>query len=166
MDCGTESSTEKEKGESSDSFKRAAVNWGVGRFLYDLKIVHLPANMKKEKSPPNWPHVVDSRGNKVWDLTKHINGMSSNNQPSDPVDEPPKSPASRAPRQQTVPSNLTISDEQFKKLNELLDVAEVDKRKFCEAYGITSVAAMPDEKYQNAVNRLNATIREKVGGGS
>jgi hypothetical protein len=92
--------------------------------------------------------------------------MSSNNQPSDPVDEPPKSPASRAPRQQTVPSNLTISDEQFKKLNELLDVAEVDKRKFCEAYGITSVAAMPDEKYQNAVNRLNATIREKVGGGS
>ena len=30
-DVGTESFTEKEKGESSDSFKRACVNWGIGR---------------------------------------------------------------------------------------------------------------------------------------
>lgn len=33
-DCGTESNAEKEKGESSDSFKRACVNWGIGRELY------------------------------------------------------------------------------------------------------------------------------------
>lgn len=33
-DCGTESYTEKEKGESSDSFKRACFNWGIGRELY------------------------------------------------------------------------------------------------------------------------------------
>lgn len=33
-DCGAESNTEKEKGEASDSFKRACVNWGVGRELY------------------------------------------------------------------------------------------------------------------------------------
>lgn len=36
-DCGSESNIEPGKGEVSDSFKRAAVNWGVGRFLYDLK---------------------------------------------------------------------------------------------------------------------------------
>jgi len=71
-DCGTESSTEKEKGESSDSFKRAGINWGVGRFLYNLKIVRLPANKKKVQG--EYPHVVDSRGNQVWDLTAHING--------------------------------------------------------------------------------------------
>lgn len=33
-DCGAESFTEKEKGEASDSFKRACVNWGIGRELY------------------------------------------------------------------------------------------------------------------------------------
>jgi hypothetical protein len=33
-DCGAESNTEKEKGESSDSFKRACFNWGIGRELY------------------------------------------------------------------------------------------------------------------------------------
>lgn len=33
-DCGTESNTEKEKGQASDAFKRACVNWGIGRELY------------------------------------------------------------------------------------------------------------------------------------
>ena len=33
-DVGTESNTEKEKGEASDSFKRACVRWGIGRELY------------------------------------------------------------------------------------------------------------------------------------
>lgn len=33
-DCGTESNTEKEKGQSSDAFKRACFNWGIGRELY------------------------------------------------------------------------------------------------------------------------------------
>ena len=33
-DAGAESFTDKEKGEASDSFKRACVNWGIGRELY------------------------------------------------------------------------------------------------------------------------------------
>lgn len=34
QDVGVESFTEKEKGQASDSFKRACVNWGIGRELY------------------------------------------------------------------------------------------------------------------------------------
>lgn len=33
-DCGTESNTDAQKGEASDSFKRACFNWGLGRELY------------------------------------------------------------------------------------------------------------------------------------
>ena len=33
-DTGTESNNEAEKGLASDSFKRACVNWGIGRCLY------------------------------------------------------------------------------------------------------------------------------------
>jgi hypothetical protein len=40
-DCGTESNVEKQKGEASDAFKRAAVMWGIGRFLYSMKIIKL-----------------------------------------------------------------------------------------------------------------------------
>lgn len=51
-DCGTESNIEKQKGESSDAFKRAAVMWGVGRFLYSQKIVKLPVKEKNGKWTP------------------------------------------------------------------------------------------------------------------
>ena len=42
-DCGTESNTEKEKGEASDSFKRACTNWGIGRELYTSPFVWIKA---------------------------------------------------------------------------------------------------------------------------
>lgn len=35
--AGSESNIEKEKGEATDAFKRAAFAWGFGRFLYDDK---------------------------------------------------------------------------------------------------------------------------------
>jgi hypothetical protein len=40
-DCGSESFTEKEKGEASDSFKRAGFNWGIGRELYDYPLIQI-----------------------------------------------------------------------------------------------------------------------------
>lgn len=45
-DCGTESNTEKEKGESSDSFKRSAVNWQIGRELYSSPTIMVEAELK------------------------------------------------------------------------------------------------------------------------
>jgi hypothetical protein len=42
-DCGVESNTEAEKGESSDSFKRACFNWGIGRELYTAPFIWIPA---------------------------------------------------------------------------------------------------------------------------
>jgi hypothetical protein len=38
---------EGEKGALSDAFKRAAVRWGVGRYLYDLKAPWVPIENKK-----------------------------------------------------------------------------------------------------------------------
>lgn len=43
-DVGTESYTEKEKGQSSDSFKRACFNWGIGRELYTAPFIWIPAD--------------------------------------------------------------------------------------------------------------------------
>lgn len=40
-DAGAESYTEKEKGQASDSFKRAGFNWGIGRELYDYPIIQI-----------------------------------------------------------------------------------------------------------------------------
>ena len=43
-DCGVESNTEAQKGEASDSFKRACFNWGIGRELYTAPFVWVPAS--------------------------------------------------------------------------------------------------------------------------
>lgn len=43
-DCGVESNTEAQKGESSDSFKRACFNWGIGRALYTAPFIWIPAD--------------------------------------------------------------------------------------------------------------------------
>ena len=41
QDVGTESNTEKEKGQASDSFKRAGFNWGIGRELYSAPFIYI-----------------------------------------------------------------------------------------------------------------------------
>lgn len=43
QDVGTESYTEKEKGQASDSFKRACFNWGIGRELYTAPFIWIKA---------------------------------------------------------------------------------------------------------------------------
>lgn len=50
QDVGTESFTEKEKGQSSDSFKRACVNIGIGRELYSAPFIYIPLNQDEVKS--------------------------------------------------------------------------------------------------------------------
>lgn len=72
-DCGTESATESEKGESSDAFKRAAVKWGVGRFLYSLGMYLIDTKDYKGKPKP-----CKKDGTILWDghqITDYINSM-------------------------------------------------------------------------------------------
>ena len=43
QDVGTMSYSEKEKGQASDSFKRACFNWGIGRELYTAPFIWISA---------------------------------------------------------------------------------------------------------------------------
>ena len=45
QDVGTESNTEAEKGQASDSFKRACFNWGIGRELYTSPFIKIKLNI-------------------------------------------------------------------------------------------------------------------------
>ena len=49
QDVGTESNTEKEKGQVSDSFKRACFNLGIGRELYTSPFIWIPSSMGYSK---------------------------------------------------------------------------------------------------------------------
>lgn len=64
-DAGTESYTEKEKGEASDSFKRACVNWGIGRELYTAPLIFIRAKTEPQGSGFRLANKSDGYGFKV-----------------------------------------------------------------------------------------------------
>lgn len=78
QDLGTESFTEKEKGQSSDSFKRAGFCWGIGRELYTSPFIWVKAEDC---------NIKDNRGKKAcsdkfvvekiaYDESHNITGLS------------------------------------------------------------------------------------------
>lgn len=53
-DVGAPSTFEKEKGESSDSFKRACTNWGIGRELYSEAYKNIQVPLRNGEKPYGW----------------------------------------------------------------------------------------------------------------
>lgn len=53
QDVGTESNTEKQKGEASDSFKRACFNIGIGRELYSAPFTWIQLNESEVTTKDN-----------------------------------------------------------------------------------------------------------------
>lgn len=73
-DCGSESYTEKEKGESSDSFKRACVNWGIGRELYTSPKITINCEFIGDKKKT--PALKDFEVEKIKIENKVITGLA------------------------------------------------------------------------------------------
>lgn len=66
----------------------------------------------------------------------------------------------KSPTTKTMPSNLTIGEEEFGELNRLLDETGSDKVAFCGYFGVDSVAAMPMNKYSTAVSMLQKKVKK------
>ncbi|MGE3727451.1 MAG: Rad52/Rad22 family DNA repair protein [Candidatus Sericytochromatia bacterium] len=77
-DCGTASHFEAEKGQASDAFKRAAVKWGIGRFLYQLSTVRTKSieTGKDDRGNPRF-FPADEQGQRIYNLTGYIHNLQS-----------------------------------------------------------------------------------------
>lgn len=64
-DCGVESYTEKEKGEASDSFKRACTNLGIGRELYTSPFIFINCKTEHDGRVYKLPNEEKNRRFKV-----------------------------------------------------------------------------------------------------
>ena len=62
-DTGTESFTEKEKGLASDSFKRACVNWGVGRELYTAPFIFVALETQQKSGGKGYELTYEGQKN-------------------------------------------------------------------------------------------------------
>ena len=108
-DCGTESNTEAQKGEASDSFKRACFNWGIGRELYTAPFTWIPADKCDIKNGKCYDKFI------VQDITitdKQITALEIYNDSKKCVaftwDKNKKSGAKPAPK--ATPAELICSD--------------------------------------------------------
>lgn len=87
------------KAAASDAFKRAAVQFGIGRFLYDIEKVWLPCNEKRQP--------INERGEVIWDLTEYMNSRKAPAKKSKPA---PAKPAADVKPESVSSSNATSTE--------------------------------------------------------
>ena len=87
QDVGTESFTEKEKGQASDSFKRACFNWGLGRELYTAPFIWIGAGLVKIEKKSQDKYTTNDRFKvkEISILNKRITGLAIANAKTDEV---------------------------------------------------------------------------------
>ncbi len=128
QDVGTESNTEKEKGQASDSFKRACFNFGIGRELYTAPKIYINLNDSE--------HYVNNGGKEAlspyagfsvktitYDANRVINGLvivdsKGNERYRFGTGKPAATPRAK------VDTKPSITDAQFQKVMERLGKGE------------------------------------------
>ena len=155
-DTGTESNTEAEKGLASDSFKRACVNWGIGRELYTAPFIWISADKCK---------IVGSGGKlKCYDRfevksisyndNREIDGLSivSNGKEVFSWGKHKSAPQAKTTATKAKP----ISDMQFVSVTDAIDAMGKTQLAICEHYGIGSISDMNTDQYSDLMKIYNA----------
>lgn len=159
-DCGAESNTEAEKGEASDSFKRAGFNWGIGRELYtspfvwfkseQLKTLYQDDKTKKWKCTDSFSvEAVEYVENKMSYL-KVVNNKSKE-----------VFVWGRSKELQPENKNDLISEEEYAMLCQLIKEANVNEEKLLLQYKVNSLMLLTKVRYTALVNKLSKVIAEK-----
>lgn len=172
QDVGTESYTEKEKGEASDSFKRAGFNVGIGRELYTSPFIWImpksdmkPYNTKDingNEANEFYPYKKDNSGNLIY-TTKTVFKVSA-------IGYDEENKINRliiADHKGNTRFTLIPVEEQEKILefmelvNGLLEKTDTDRERFYKHYKVSSNAEMTLEQLEDAVKKLTNKLEVK-----
>lgn len=179
-DTGTESNTEKEKGLASDSFKRACVNWGIGRELYSAPRIKIKCETKQRQNgygyelANKWEFYgayvsqieYDETGNVVeLEIVKGENVIyefKKNGVPENMGDQITKDEVANAILNQRQDTNdMQIDSVQAKTLMDFANEVGVSEEEICKQYKVASITAMNNEQYGKCMRKLKATKEAK-----
>lgn len=166
MDVGTESYTEKEKGQASDSFKRACVSLGIGRELYSAPFIWISAGkVRIEKKSDGRFYTQDKFT--VTDISyneenRTITGLVIVNRDGNKVYELKVGKADAAavsdpPKRQETRKAIDKADENAAAIRKELERTGVALDAVLERYGVGSIQEMDDATYRKAMNSLKRT---------
>lgn len=125
---------DKMKAAYSDALKRAAVQWGIGRSIYQLPLQWVPANGKYLASEPQLPKWYKDGQQSPIDGTKPT---------------PPPAPEVK------VEAIVKINQEQMTKIEKLMAIAKTDLEKFLAHYKIKTVSELDFDTANKAIVVLN-----------
>ena len=154
MDVGTESYTEKEKGQASDSFKRACVSVGVGRELYTapflwVSAAHCTIQKKNDKYVSYDRFTVREIS---YNDHREITGIVIVNQDGAVVCQVKNKVAGKMKE-----ASFSLSQSQLREMNKELERTGVALDAVLQRYQVASVEEMTKEVYASAMNSLKKT---------
>lgn len=166
-DCGTESNTEKEKGEASDSFKRACVNLGIGRELYTSPFIFVRCETEqKDGRKYVLKNTFEFSGCRVESIAyneeREISALSIANKQGTIIFSTGTErnvPTKRADKKADEPDFSEMAESQITKsqanvLKTLINQFGADEKKLCDYYKVASVEVMTNEQYSTALAAL------------
>lgn len=164
MDVGTESYTEKEKGQASDSFKRACVNVGIGRELYSAPFIWVSAGKVRIEKKSDGKFYTQDKFT-VTDISyneenRTIIGLVIVNRDGNKVYELKAGKAaavSDPPKRQETRKAADKADENAAAIWKELERTGVALDAVLERYGVSSIQEMDDATYKKAMNSLKRT---------
>ena len=146
MDVGTKSNTEKEKGEASDSFKRACFSIGIGRELYTAPFIWISA--EKIDIHKKADRYVTYNKFKVSSLSynenREIKDISIVNQNGKIV-------------YQLKSTSEKNTNEHIDGINQELRRTGIALDTVLRRYGVSSIEEMDENTYKKAMNSLKRT---------
>lgn len=166
QDVGTESNTEAEKGQASDSFKRAAFNWGIGRELYSAPFIWVDKNHCKMES------YKDRAGKDKWttrdkfevkSITYKANGEIDKLEIVNAKTKEPVWPVNSYAKEDTEQNEKRNSrrmtfDDIKKKLDGMKTISEVN----AFAKEISAIYQNPTDSQRHAIQTMFTIRREEI----
>lgn len=152
QDVGTKSYSEKEKGQASDSFKRAAFCVGVGRELYTAPFIWIPAAKAKVQKKED-KYVVNEH------FAVSYIAYDSNREIAALVIKDSKGNVVYSMQQDSQAKEATVQKSALSDAERVLLLAELNRTgvtmdTVLERYGLSNINQMTIEVYDKAMNSL------------
>ncbi len=154
QDVGTTSYSEKEKGQASDSFKRACFNWGIGRELYTAPFIWVPSTKAAIQKKEN-RYITQDRFSICaisYNSQREISALSIANNRGQTVFQWQESVGGK-------PGETAggLTDAQRKVLDKELERTGIPMETVLERYNICEPGQMTPEIYRKALGSLKKT---------
>lgn len=156
QDVGTESYTEREKGQASDSFKRACFNLGIGRELYTAPFIWIPNGaVKMIKQGDRYTTYDKFKVSEMEVIGKKITSLTINGEKSNEI-------VFKWSEKQNDTSSQKITDVKQRALLDFCDENGLDINKILESYHLKEICDITERQHL-AIIKYGNQYKDKWG---